>query len=356
MGQKHRLIMIQYLNSNVKKLSAHRVGNKTMEEDVHLSDEPIDISDNQLRELLVKYFLSNFKSTELYSFTFSNEDFKLNPIFNFASTIFENTKSFHKQSINLAKHLYEISLHPNIKSGDLYVCLFSDIEIEGVTTDAIGIFKSESQDSFLKLVNKGNQYSIKYDTGVNIENLDKGCLIFNINKESGYAVSIIDKLNKSSEAQFWRDAFLNIKPLANDYNKTKTYLDFTKNFVTKRLNQEFEVTKTEQIGMLNRSMDYFKNHDEFDEKEFSKEVLGDSEVIKSFRKYKDDFADERNLIIEDDFLISDQAVKKQSRIFKSVLKLDKNFHIYIHGANSQIEKGVEKDGRKFYKIYYREES
>ena len=57
----------------------------------------------------------------------------------------------------------------------------------------------------------------------------------------------------------------------------------------------------------------------------------------------------------DIFAISPHAVKKQARVFKSVLKLDKNFHIYIHGDRSLIERGTEKDGRKFYKIYYREE-
>jgi hypothetical protein len=50
------------------------------------------------------------------------------------------------------------------------------------------------------------------------------------------------------------------------------------------------------------------------------------------------------------------AVKKQQRIYKSVLKLDKNFHIYIHGNTDLIEKGVDMDGRKYYKIYYQEES
>jgi hypothetical protein len=61
------------------------------------------------------------------------------------------------------------------------------------------------------------------------------------------------------------------------------------------------------------------------------------------------------LDISDSFDISSQAVKKQARIFKSVLKLDKNFHIYIHGNRNLIEQGVEEDGRKFYKIYFKEE-
>ena len=49
-------------------------------------------------------------------------------------------------------------------------------------------------------------------------------------------------------------------------------------------------------------------------------------------------------------------MKKQAKIFKSVLKLDNNFHIYIHGKRELIEQGVDPNGRKFYKIYYEEES
>lgn len=59
--------------------------------------------------------------------------------------------------------------------------------------------------------------------------------------------------------------------------------------------------------------------------------------------------------LSNSFEISSQAVKKQTRVFKSVLKLDKNFHIYIHGNKELIEQGIEKDGRKYYKIYYQNE-
>ena len=57
-------------------------------------------------------------------------------------------------------------------------------------------------------------------------------------------------------------------------------------------------------------------------------------------------------ISKDNFSISTSAVKYQSRVFKSVLKLDNNFHIYIHGDKELIEKGTDNDGRKYYKIYY----
>lgn len=52
----------------------------------------------------------------------------------------------------------------------------------------------------------------------------------------------------------------------------------------------------------------------------------------------------------------DIAVKKQTRSLKSIIILDENFHIYVHGHRELIEQGVDEKGRKFYKIYYSEES
>jgi hypothetical protein len=60
--------------------------------------------------------------------------------------------------------------------------------------------------------------------------------------------------------------------------------------------------------------------------------------------------------IADHFSISAPAVNRHARIFKSVLKLDRNFHIYIHGDRDLIEKGTDSNGRKYYKIYYEEEN
>ncbi len=66
--------------------------------------------------------------------------------------------------------------------------------------------------------------------------------------------------------------------------------------------------------------------------------------------------DDNDINVSGNFEISVQAVKKQARVFKSILKLDKNFHIYIHGDRNLIEQGEEKDGRKYNKIYYKDES
>jgi hypothetical protein len=81
------------------------------------------------------------------------------------------------------------------------------------------------------------------------------------------------------------------------------------------------------------------------------------DVVDTFMAFKKNFESSRNFEIEDEFDIHLSAVKKQQKVFKTVLKLDKNFHIYIHGRRDLIEKGIdEMTGKKYYKIYFDEET
>ncbi len=348
--------MIDIIDSNIDKVSVHTVGNKTNEEELRLSKSLLDTSDMDVKELLLNFFLKPFKIPEFYSFTFTNEDFKLNPLYIFASQIFDDIESFHTNSVNIAKHLYELSVHPMIKSGDLFIAYFSDIIIEGESTEVIGIFKSENRQDFLKLNSVNNDFSIHHEDGINIEKLDKGCLILNTQRDSGYKVCIIDKSNKSGEAQFWKDNFLQLKPVKDDYHHTKEFMNITKNFVAKQLSDEYDVSKADQIDLLNRSVEYFKTNESFEKSDFEEKVFHDTDVIKSFQNFDEQYRENNDIQINDSFEVSPQAVKKQSRIFKSILKLDKNFHIYIHGNKDLIKQGVDDDGRKFYKIYFDKEA
>ncbi len=96
--------------TGLSKVAVHQVGNKTNAEDLVLSREILDIQDKKLKELLLKFFVGSFNYPELYNFSFSNNDFKLNPVYNYAAQIFEHSNSFHINSINIAKHLFAIFL------------------------------------------------------------------------------------------------------------------------------------------------------------------------------------------------------------------------------------------------------
>jgi hypothetical protein len=104
-------------------------------------------------------------------------------------------------------------------------------------------------------------------------------------------------------------------------------------------------------------MDYFKTKDQFSLDEFAEEVIHHTDVVDTFKEYKKTYESVKNFEIEDEFDINLSAVKRQAKIFKAVLKLDKNFHIYIHGRKDLMEKGYDElTGKHFYKLFYDEES
>lgn len=348
--------MIDYSVSTLDEVSAHRVGNKNNGEDLLVSRSRLDISDKLVEELLHKYFLNQFKSEEYFNFTFTNDDHTMNPIFKYCKDVFEGMGDFHLNSINIAKHLYETSNHPNIKSGELFIAFFSRLSVDYKEVSAIGIFKSESKQSFLKLEASGKEFRMHSDEGMKLDKPDKGCLIINDEMDKGFKVCIIDRTNRSEEALFWKDNFLMLTPRKDEYHQTTDFLDIARQFVTKALPENFEVNKSDQIDLLNRSMDYFKTRDTFDKEEFEQEVFQDESVIESFKRFDKTYREENQIELESNFDINLSAVKKQNRVYKSILKLDRNFHIYIHGNKDLIVPGVEKDGRKFYKIYYESEA
>ena len=349
--------MISYFEANLSQLSIHKVGNQQQGDPFSLSAHSLVIKEEVLNNLLMQYFLKPFEKTiEYYQFYHSSGKLELNEVFHFVKEIFATIKSFHSNTEQIAKHLYDVSKHPNIKAGELYVVHFLGVQVEGELCDAIGIFKSESKEPFLTVAQNGPEFTIGYEEqGININKLDKGCLVFNMSGEEGYKVAVIDQTNKT-DAVYWVDDFLKLKVLNDDYTKTNLTLSLYKNFVTKELDEDFELTKTDKIDLLNRSINYFKEKDAYTLDEFASEVIGDPKGIQLFKDYKQQYETESDTKLEDSFAISSVAVKKQARHFKSVLKLDKNFHIYIHGDKELIEQGFDKErNMNYYKVYYRTE-
>ncbi|WP_276091289.1 nucleoid-associated protein [Pedobacter sp. JY14-1] len=351
--------MISFYEASLAELSVHRVGNKSQDEFYVLSEQPVNLQDNLLSNILQQYFLSPFeKNNEIYRFFHANSDLNLNEIYHFASEIFRDDSRFHEFSQEVAKHLFEVSGHPKIKAGELYVAYFENVQMEGQLYDAIGLFKSENRDTYLRVYPENAGFGLSYEQdAINIHKLDKGCLIFNTDQEEGYRVAVIDQTNRSSEtAVYWKDEFLKLRIRNDNFNQTASVLGVYKNFVTEKLDEEFEISKADKIDLLNKSMKYFKEKESFDLEEFSNEVIGNAEGIESFKNYKKSYEEEFDTPIPDSFDISDAAVKKQARVYKSVLKLDKNFHIYIHGNKDLIEKGFDDDkSMNYYKVYFREE-
>ncbi len=350
--------MISFQEATLKKLAIHRVGNKLQNEHIILSDAPIDFADETLSALLKTYFLSAFERVhDVYRFTHSTGQLQLNEVNHFVNQYFDQENDFHSMTKDLAKFLHESSNHPKIKAGELYVAEFERIQFEGEELEAIGLFKSENKETYLKVFPSSGGFQMDYDAeGININKLDKGCLILRADREEGYRVLALDQTNRQQEAVYWKDDFLQLRIRQDNYQRTEQLLSVCKQFISGGLDEAYEMEKADKIDLMNRSIAYFKEKDAYKEDEFVEEVIGNQDAARMFREYKTNYEQEQEISFTDDFQISSDAVKKQSRQFKSVLKLDKNFHVYIHGKRSLIEKGFDEErSMNYYKLFYERE-
>ncbi len=342
-----------FLKTTINEFCLHKVGNKIADEGYKISLSTITIEQN-LKELLIHYFVTPFKSDEHYNF-FHSSDLNLNEVYSYTSKILDNPSSLYEQSINLAKHLYEQSTHPKIKGGEFYVVYFKDCIVDGKTMDAVGLFKSENKDTFLKVYSSGDGFEIESEKGININKLDKGCLIFNTEKENGYLVSVVDNTNKGAEAKYWTEDFLHVRPRKDEFYHTQNVLSLCKNFVSQALPKEHKVNKAEQAILMNKSVDALKSGS-IDMENFAKEVFAKPEIIDSFNKYKDVYQQERDIELSDNFEVSSQALKKKGTGTMTTIKLDKNFDINIHSGEQYIERGFDKERNMYYyQLFFKEE-
>ncbi len=344
--------MFNFKEAQLEQLAIHFIGNAADEEGMTLSKQLIQV-DADITSLLKSYFLKPFKEQELYTFHHES-DLDLNEIFHYVSAIFDDPGSLYLQSINIAKHLYESSSHPNIKPGELYISYFDECVINGEVVEVLGIFKSENKDTYLKVYPQGEGFGLEGEQGININKLDKGCLIFNTEKESGFRVAVVDNTNKSNEAQYWITQFLHITPNQDSYYHTKNYLSLCKNFAEEAFP---EADKVDKIDLVNNAVEFFSKKESFDIEEFNNEVMQDETVIEKFQSYKNNFQETNDIPSYDEFEISKQAVKQSKKFIKSVIKLDKNFHVYVHGNRQNIVRGFDEQlNLSTYTLYFKEES
>jgi len=347
--------MLDFSQCKLEKIVVHFVGNKHREESTQLSKSETPIND-ELNEHLTKYFISHIKPDASYYFDTAPES-GINQAFNCVQTIFGDYTQLVPQSVELAKHLYECSVHPKIRSGEFFAVLIRDCVVDDELVDAIGLFKSEVKENFLKVLPSNGTYTIISDSGININKLDKGCLIFNTEAQTGYRILIVDNINKAVEAEFWRDMFLQIMPRNDQFYQTQNFLNLCKGYVEDVYNEENNVSKPQQIEMLNKTVNFFKENDQFKLDEFEQDVMmGESNSIQAFNEYKKFYEEQNDVKLNDEFDISEDAVKNGKRKFKSVLKLDRNFHVYIHGDRENIERGFDSERKlNYYKLYFEEE-
>ncbi|RIV32467.1 nucleoid-associated protein [Flagellimonas lutimaris] len=345
--------MLNLYSAQIESISLHRVGNKSKNESAFLSAEPFSLND-EMSGLLKEYFFKPFREKEENYYKFSHEvDLEFNEICNSVSEIFDNPSDNHRLSKKITTHLFEQSNHPHIKSGEVYVVHFSDMVIDNQKTDAVGIFKSELKHDFLQFEENEHNLEILIRQGININKLDKGCIVFNTSREEGYKVLSVD--SNRYDAKYWLENFLGVAPLTDENFYTKNYLKFCQNFAKDVVLPAED--KQQEVMFMNRAVNHFAKNDNFEESSFLNEVMENPELIPEFKHYKVEKGPKYSIEDVSNFDIANKAVSDARKKIKNVINLDTNIQIKMDFINPEsaekfVEKGWDEERQMYYYLVY----
>ena len=336
--------MINLFNAHIDNLSIHRVGNKSRNEAIFLSDNPYALND-EIMPLLKEYFFKPFREKEENYYQFAHEvDLEYNEMYNLATEVFTNPSEIHNISKKITKHLFEQSNHPHIKNGEVYVTYFTNVSIDNNVVDAIGVFKSEIKTDFLQFEENGNNLEMILQQGINLNKLDKGCIIFNYKKEEGYKILTVD--SNRYDARYWLEHFLSVDVFQDENFMTKKYLKFCQEFAKEVVLPAED--KQQEVLFMNRAIE---------ETAFLNEVMQNPEFIPEFKNYKVDKGAKYSIEDVSSFPIANAAVTDVRKSLKNTIQLDTNIQIKLDFINPEsaekfVEKGWDEEKQMYYYLVY----
>lgn len=326
----------------IKKATIQVVGNKTRGEGLSSASVLADV--NGSSEFLTKLVEKSFTMDDLKRFCYI-ESVELNPVYQFVSKMFDYDEAFLKQSVNIATFLYDQSIHPNIRSGELYVLLL-ECEYKKKTVEAVAILKSEKKDPFLATDNDGREISVRTIYGTGLKGLDKGCLVLNIERENGYVIGTVDNTNNGSDAQYWTDSFLHVMDCDDDYHETMKLTEM----LTAFSKQVAEQSAMEGAMMAKKATELLKKGKTVRVEELPKQICADAEMQEQFAAFRQVFEEEHGSFAEAVNVVSKAASRKPVTRMNT-LRIGDEFEVKVLNPEARMEQGND-DGGRYWKLYW----
>lgn len=333
--------MLEVSESKLSRYIVHHVSNT-----LALGDEAFPQPEVLLEAAFTQLAFNKLDLDQQYEF-FHETNIELNEVYTFVKSIFNSNDSFLEQSKHIATHLHSVSQHPNIKSGELFIGLFDNCIWNTEVKKAIAIVKIDEKEMFLDVKNEQNKLIVNGIDGINVKKINNMAVIVDLGKDKSPTVFI--KTKRKEDVIYWQERFLKIKVADEHYHKTNLALTECKKYILK----DESYTNTEKLGLLNKTLDYFRNEEEFEVNNYIKTVFENTDptqkdiIINTVKPYET--------------IISERALEKAEKTYKRKIKLDSNIEIQVNVRNIEqidelIEVGYDKEtNRKYYKIYFEEE-
>jgi hypothetical protein len=345
----------KFNKAKITTMALAKVGNPLRDEPLQTSKALCKLETEEDIDLLTTCFLKPFKALDFHHFH-HHTSLDQNEMYSYVTAIFEDPSTLLTMGEKVARHLYEKSRHPNIKSGDLCTTFVEKVLIDGEETQAVCIIKSESKVPFLQISIDDGDLRLKTQRGIYPDKIDKGALIIKHLKEEGYLVYMFDK---GGNAHFWNRDFLNVVPRQDDNYLTKKYAEMCVAFAAEGLPEE--VQEEERLDIANKTITYLGDKEDFDLDEFREYALKDADVIEKFDAFKASYEEEKGEVLEEKFKLAKPVADKARKRLKGKIKTDTGAQVYftsrfIDNAGEFLQRGFDdKKGMNFLKIFYNSE-
>ena len=339
---------INFIDTTLSHLMIHGIGNKCLDEALVLSSQEVKLNEMMASKLLDKLLT---KMPHEASYHYSHDiDLSYNEMFAFSRKIFEENDTFVEISKTIAKHLFNQGITKNVHAGIVYIAYLQGVLVDDKEVDAIGVFKSEKTDTFLKVNYDNGIYSLSSENGMG--GIDKGCLVMNTDSENGYLVSLLNT-KKKNDVKYWNEDFLGIRLRNDDYFKTSQIIELCGSFITKNE----KLAKTDKAGMIDKVLSAMAVGDTSLDK-IADTVFEDKHIRQQFSEYHQAQENLYESTLIDNFSPDMKTVEKEVRKYrnKTKIKLDDDFEVLVKGGEENIVKGYDEGkGMSYYKLYFMEE-
>ncbi|MCZ2260147.1 nucleoid-associated protein [Sporosarcina sp. G11-34] len=333
--------MLEVTDSTLTQYVMHYVSDTLV-----LGDEAFSQPEVMLEAAFTQLAFNKVDFEQQYEF-FHETDIGLNEVFTYVNAIFDTESNFLEQSQHIATHLQSVSQRSNIKSGELFIGLFDNCLWGSDKKKVIAIVKIDEKEMFLDVKNQQDKMIVSGIDGINVKKINNMAVIMDMGPDVAPAVFI--KTKKKEDVVYWQERFLKIKVADEQYHKTNLALTECK----KIINKEEAFSNTEKLGLLNKTLEYFRSEREFQVDDYIETVFeGTDSAAKDLIV---------NSVTPYETVISESAIEKAEKSYKRKIKLDSNIEIQVNvrdidEIDELIEVGYdEATNRKFYKIYFEEE-
>ncbi len=343
--------MVNLDNVEILNCIVHKIGSHSAEEPNQYAQHQKTLSDSE-SAYLQKILLKPFKSViPVFEFITEGE----NTIATIVEKILSSEEDYVENTCAIAQHLFNQSVHNTTKPGYMFILYLGKVEIEKQLTDAVAIFKLEGHTTFLQQQINLNNTVLEFDQGLITKNIEKAALIVNYDSAKGLTIYSYEK--NVGESNYWNKNFLNAVRKSNDFNNTFSLLDSYKDFV---LNTETlaDVSKKDKLDLVQNSVAYVMDNSEATLKidDFILNNIANESAQEEYRNHLDLYSQSKNIELQPEFNANKAAIQYHQKKFRSIIKLDKNFHIYVHTNQELMETGVDENGKKYYKLFFENEA